>query len=84
MPSVLIGVRREYTPEQEDTLMAAVHAVLREAFLILPGDRDIRFNSHAPHRYSCPVQACAEAVVVGDWGVDIIAPPCCQGVGLEG
>jgi len=54
MPSVLIEVRRPYPPEQEVALMEAVHAALREAFQILPGDRNVRLVVHEPHRFACP------------------------------
>jgi phenylpyruvate tautomerase PptA (4-oxalocrotonate tautomerase family) len=54
MPSVLIEVRRTYAPEQETALMEAVHAALREAFRILPGDRNVRLAVHEPHRFACP------------------------------
>ena len=54
MPSVLIEVRQQYTPEQEAALMEAVHAALREAFKIMPGDRNVRLVIHEPHRFACP------------------------------
>ncbi len=54
MPSVLIEVRRQYTREQETALMEAVHSALREAFKILPGDRNVRLVAHEPHRFACP------------------------------
>lgn len=54
MPSVLIEVRRQYTPDQETALMDAVHAALREAFKIKPGDRNVRLVVHEPHRFACP------------------------------
>ena len=54
MPSVFIEVRREYTPDQETAIMEAVHAALRQAFRILPGDRNVRLVAHAPHRFACP------------------------------
>ena len=34
--------------------MEAVHAALREAFKILPGDRNVRLIVHEPHRFACP------------------------------
>jgi len=34
--------------------MVAVHAALREAFQILPGDRNVRLVAHEPHRFACP------------------------------
>lgn len=54
MPSVLIEVRRHYAPEEESALMEAVHAALRTAFRILPGDRNVRLLVHEPHRFQCP------------------------------
>jgi phenylpyruvate tautomerase PptA (4-oxalocrotonate tautomerase family) len=53
MPSVLIEVRKSYSPEQEMALMEAVHAALREAFKILPTDRNVRLVVHEPHRFAC-------------------------------
>ncbi len=53
MPAVLIEVRKRYTPEQEVAIMEAVHAALREAFKILPADRDVRLLAHEPHRFAC-------------------------------
>lgn len=54
MPSVLIEIRKPYTPEQEAALMEAVHAALRKAFKILPGDRNVRLIAHEPQRFACP------------------------------
>lgn len=54
MPSVLIEVRQKYPLEREIALMEAVHAALREAFKILPGDRNVRLVVHEPHRFACP------------------------------
>lgn len=54
MPSVLIEVRRQYPPAVEADIMDAVHAALREAFRILPGDRNVRLLVHEPHRFQCP------------------------------
>jgi len=34
--------------------MEAVHKALREAFKILPGDRNVRLMVHEPHRFACP------------------------------
>ena len=34
--------------------MEAVHAALREAFKILPTDRNVRLVVHEPHRFACP------------------------------
>jgi phenylpyruvate tautomerase PptA (4-oxalocrotonate tautomerase family) len=54
MPSVLIEVRKQYSQEQEIALIDAVHAALREAFQILPGDKNVRLIAHEPHRFACP------------------------------
>ena len=54
MPSVLIEVRRLYTTEEEIAIIEAVHAALRAAFKILPGDRNVRLVVHEPHRFACP------------------------------
>jgi phenylpyruvate tautomerase PptA (4-oxalocrotonate tautomerase family) len=54
MPSVLIEARKTRTPEEETALMEAVHAALREAFRIVPGDRNVRLVVHEPHRFACP------------------------------
>ena len=54
MPSVLIEVRRKYNPAQEVAIMEAVHAALRDAFMILPDDKNVRFLVHEPHRFGCP------------------------------
>lgn len=54
MPSVLIEIRRQYAKEQEIALMEAVHKALREAFKILPGDKNVRLVVHDPHRFDCP------------------------------
>lgn len=54
MPSVLIEIRRSISVDDESRLMEAVHAALREAFKILPGDRNVRLVAHEPHRFACP------------------------------
>jgi 5-carboxymethyl-2-hydroxymuconate isomerase len=54
VPSVLIEIRRAIPAEEEYRLMEAVHAALREAFKILPGDRNVRLIAHEPHRFACP------------------------------
>jgi phenylpyruvate tautomerase PptA (4-oxalocrotonate tautomerase family) len=54
MPSVLIEVRQAYPREKEEAIIEAVHAALREAFKILPGDRNVRLVVHEPHRFACP------------------------------
>jgi phenylpyruvate tautomerase PptA (4-oxalocrotonate tautomerase family) len=54
MPSVLIEVRKQYTPEQEIALMSAVYAALVDAFKLRPDDRNVRLIVHEPHRFACP------------------------------
>jgi phenylpyruvate tautomerase PptA (4-oxalocrotonate tautomerase family) len=54
MPSVLIEVRKHYSEEQEVAIMEAVHGALRDAFKILPHDRNVRLVVHQPHRFACP------------------------------
>ncbi len=34
--------------------MDAVHGALREAFKILPGDKNVRLIAHEPHRFAFP------------------------------
>lgn len=54
MPGVLIEVRKEYSQDQEVTLMEAVHSALQEAFKIPEWDRNMRLVVHEPHRLVCP------------------------------
>jgi phenylpyruvate tautomerase PptA (4-oxalocrotonate tautomerase family) len=54
MPSALIEIRRQYTREEEIGIMEAVHAALRSALKILPGDRNVRLIVHEPHRFAYP------------------------------
>jgi phenylpyruvate tautomerase PptA (4-oxalocrotonate tautomerase family) len=54
VPSVLIEIRRAILAEEETHIMEAVHSALREAFRILPGDRNVRLIVHEPHRFACP------------------------------
>ncbi|MFI8011880.1 tautomerase family protein [Acinetobacter sp. ABJ_C4_1] len=54
MPSVLIEVRQQYDIEVEIRIMEGVHAALRDAFQILPHDRNVRLIVHEPHRFQCP------------------------------
>lgn len=54
MPSLLIEVRRAYTPDQEVAIMTAVHGALSAAFQLLPNDRSVRLIAHEPHRFACP------------------------------
>ena len=54
MPSVLIEVRRQYIPEEEEALMEAVFKALCQAFKIKPHDKNVRLLVHEPHRFLCP------------------------------
>ena len=54
MPSVLIELRRNCSPEEEVKLMDAVHEALQQAFKILPHDKNVRLIAHEPHRFICP------------------------------
>ncbi|WP_166258567.1 tautomerase family protein [Marinobacter salicampi] len=54
MPSVLIETRQQYSAEVESAIMETVHAALRDAFQILPGDRNVRLLVHEPNRFECP------------------------------
>ena len=72
MPTVLIEVRKQYTPEQEMGLIDAVHAALVEAFKIKPGDRDVRLVVHEPHRFAAP-PACDKPEAFTLVGIDAFA-----------
>ena len=54
MPRVLIEVRRQYTQDEEIALMERVHSALRDAFRLLPDERNVRLVVHEPHRFACP------------------------------
>ena len=54
MPSVLIEVRKQFSPKEESGLMEAVHSALRDCFKILASDRNIRLIVHEPNRFECP------------------------------
>ncbi|WP_111859101.1 tautomerase family protein [Acinetobacter sp. CFCC 10889] len=54
MPSIMIEVRKHYTPDTELEIMEAVHKAFRDAFKILPHDRNIRFVEHEPQSFQCP------------------------------
>lgn len=49
MPSTLIEVRREYSPQQQVALIDAVHGALVAAFRIPEEDRFLRVLSYPPH-----------------------------------
>jgi phenylpyruvate tautomerase PptA (4-oxalocrotonate tautomerase family) len=54
VPSVLIEIRRAIPADEEARIMEAVQSALREAFNLLPGDRNVRLIAHEPHRFACP------------------------------
>lgn len=54
MPSILIEVRKKYSVKEEIAIMKSVHDSLREAFKILPSDKNVRLICHEPHRFVCP------------------------------
>ena len=54
MPNVVVEIRRTIPAEKEVEMIEAVHAALREAFKIPPGDRNVRLVAHEPHRFACP------------------------------
>ena len=49
MPSSLIEVRHDYSPQQQVALIDAVHRALVVAFMIPEEDRFIRVLSYPPH-----------------------------------
>ena len=53
MPSTIIEVRRQYSPEDETRLIEAVQAALVEGFKIPAADRCVRLVTHEPHRFIC-------------------------------
>jgi len=53
MPTVLIEVRRHYSPAETTALIDAVHAALQAAFKIPAWDKDVRLVEHEPHRFAC-------------------------------
>lgn len=53
MPTVLIEVRRRYTPAEATALIDAVHAALQTAFKIPDWDKDVRLVEYEPHRFAC-------------------------------
>lgn len=53
MPSVVIDVRNQYTPEHEIAMMNAVRSALQDVFNA-SSDINIRFLVHEPHRFAYP------------------------------
>lgn len=56
MPTVLIEVRRRYSPAEEIAIIDAVHCALVTAFQIPAKDKNIRLVAHEPHRFAVPEQ----------------------------
>jgi len=54
MPNVMIEVRRQYTPAEEEQIIGAVHAALMEALKTPEWDKTIRLVAHEPRRFAVP------------------------------
>jgi phenylpyruvate tautomerase PptA (4-oxalocrotonate tautomerase family) len=54
VPTALIEVRQQYTPEQEVALITALHQAMQQALKLPDWDRNVRLLVHAPHRFACP------------------------------
>ena len=54
MPNVTIEVRKNYSRQQEEGIIDAVHAALMEALKTPDWDRTIRMIVHEPHRMASP------------------------------
>src|SRR5712691_9441678 len=54
MPNVTIEVRRQYSPTEEESIIAAVHAALMEGLKTPGWDKTIRLVTHEPHRFAVP------------------------------
>ena len=54
MPNVTIEVRTQYTPQEEEQIIEAVHAALMEGLKTPEWDKTIRLVAHAPHRFAAP------------------------------
>ncbi|MGZ5257436.1 MAG: tautomerase family protein [Burkholderiales bacterium] len=54
MPNVTIEVRRQYTKDEEQSVIAAVHAALMEGLQTPEWDRTIRLIVHEAHRFAVP------------------------------
>ena len=54
MPNAEIEIRRQYTPDQEESIIDAVHAAMIEGLKIPEGDKTIRLVVHEPHRFPAP------------------------------
>ncbi len=54
MPNVMIEVRRQYSPTEEDGIIAGVHAALMEVLKPPEWDKTIRLVTYEPHRFAVP------------------------------
>lgn len=54
MPSTVVEVRNQYSPDQEVKIIEAVQSALVESFKIPPDDRCVRIVAHEPHRFIFP------------------------------
>jgi len=72
VPSVLIEIRRQIPAADEVAIIEAVHSALRDAFKLLPGDRNVRLVAHEPHRFACP-PACRQPELYTHVSIDAFA-----------
>jgi len=54
MPTVTIEVRHSYSTEQELAIIDAVHQAMMIGIKTPDWDKNIRFISHLPHRFTSP------------------------------
>jgi phenylpyruvate tautomerase PptA (4-oxalocrotonate tautomerase family) len=51
MPSAIVEVQRDYSPEQETYLLQSVHDAIVRAFKIAPERRNVTLVVHQPRRF---------------------------------
>ncbi len=54
VPNIEIEIRRQYTPDQEERIIDAVHSAVVKGLKIPEGDKTIRLVVHEPHRFPAP------------------------------
>jgi phenylpyruvate tautomerase PptA (4-oxalocrotonate tautomerase family) len=54
MPNVTIEVRRQYSPTEEEDIIAGVHTALMEGLKTPEWDKTIRLVTYEPHRFAVP------------------------------
>lgn len=54
MPAALIEVRRDYSAEEAQALIDALHAAMVSALEIPADDRIVRLVTHSPACFACP------------------------------